>query len=85
MQQKIQTFFNACLRGIYKMQWQEKIQNEDLWEQAGQEQVAKQILRRKWDWIRHTLRKPALSTTRLRGGGRESGLATAGGETLKQN
>ena len=31
MQQKIQTFF-TCLRRIYKIQWQEKIRNEDLWE-----------------------------------------------------
>ena len=30
----------------------------------GQEPVAKQILRRKWSWIGHTLRKPASSTTR---------------------
>ena len=34
-----------------------------LWERAGQEPVAKQILRWKWGWIRHTLRKPASSTT----------------------
>ena len=27
-------------------------------------QITKQILRRKWGWIRHTLRKPASSTTR---------------------
>ena len=64
MQQKIQTFFNTCLRHIYKIQWQEKIRNEDLWERAGQEPVAKQILRRMWGWIGHTLRKPASSTTR---------------------
>ena len=31
---------------------------------AGQEPVAKQILRRKWGWIGHTLRKAASSTTR---------------------
>nr|KAG5709820.1 hypothetical protein BaRGS_032644 [Batillaria attramentaria] len=36
----------------------EKIRNEELWERAGQEPVAKQILRRKWGW------KPASSTTR---------------------
>ena len=64
MQQKIQTFFNTSLRRIYKIQWQEKIRNEDLWERSGQEPVAKQILRRKWGWIGHTLRKPASSTTR---------------------
>ena len=28
-----------------------------------QEPVAKQVLRRKWGWIGHTLRKPASSTT----------------------
>ena len=40
MQQQIQTFFNTCLRRIYKICWQEKIRNEDLWERAGQEPVA---------------------------------------------
>ena len=64
MQRKIQTSFNTCLRRIYKIRWQEKIQNEDLWERAGQEPMAKQILRRKWGWIGHTLRKPASSTIR---------------------
>nr|KAG5695112.1 hypothetical protein BaRGS_017211 [Batillaria attramentaria] len=42
----------------------EKIRNEELWERAGQEPEAKQILRRKWGWIGHTLREPAASTTR---------------------
>nr|KAG5693772.1 hypothetical protein BaRGS_032456 [Batillaria attramentaria] len=34
--------------------WPEKIRNEELWERAGQEPAAKQILRRKWGWIGHT-------------------------------
>ena len=40
--------------------------NEDLWERVGQETVAiaKQILKRRWGWIGHTLRKPASSITR---------------------
>ena len=63
MQRKIKTFFNTCLKRIYKIQWQEKIRNEDMWERAEQEPMAKQILRRKWGWIGHTLRKPASSTT----------------------
>ena len=63
MQQKIQIFFNACLRHIYKIRWQEKIRNEDLWERAGQEPVAKKILRRKWGLIGHTLKNPASSIT----------------------
>nr|KAG5697797.1 hypothetical protein BaRGS_016059 [Batillaria attramentaria] len=64
MQQKIQTFLNTCLRRIFNIRWPEKIRNEELLERAGQEPVAKQILRRKWGWIGHTLRKPASSTTR---------------------
>nr|KAG5687744.1 hypothetical protein BaRGS_028406 [Batillaria attramentaria] len=58
MQQKIQTFLNTCLRRIFNIRWPEKIRNEELWERAGQEPAAKQILRRKWGWIGHTLRKP---------------------------
>jgi len=45
---KIQTFINTCLRCIYNIRWPDMIPNEDLWEQAGQEPVAKQILKRKW-------------------------------------
>nr|KAG5694205.1 hypothetical protein BaRGS_027181 [Batillaria attramentaria] len=62
--QKIQTFLNTCLMRIFNIRWPEKIRNEELWERAGQESVAKQILQRKWGWIGHTLRKPASSTTR---------------------
>nr|KAG5690470.1 hypothetical protein BaRGS_016470 [Batillaria attramentaria] len=64
MQQKIQTFLNTCLRRIFNIRWPEKIRNEELWERAGQEPAAKRILRRKWGWIGHTLRKPASSITR---------------------
>nr|KAG5696667.1 hypothetical protein BaRGS_023076 [Batillaria attramentaria] len=47
MQQKIQTFLNTCLRRIFNLPWPEKIRNEELWERAGQEPAARQILRRK--------------------------------------
>ena len=64
MLQRIQTFINSCLRRIYRIRWQDKIRNEDLWERAGQDSVDRQILQRKWGWIGHTLRKPVTSTTR---------------------
>ena len=35
-----------------------------LYERAGQEPVSKQILKRKWSWIGHTLRKPPNNNTR---------------------
>ena len=59
-----QAFFNTRLRRIFNIRWQDKIRNEDLWERAGQKSLTKQILRRKWGWIGHTLRKPASCTTR---------------------
>ena len=63
MLQKIQTFFNTCLQHIYNIWWPEMIPNEELWERTGQQPVAKQILKRKWGWIGHALRKPASSIT----------------------
>ncbi|KAK7113054.1 uncharacterized protein [Littorina saxatilis] len=63
-QQKIQTCINTCLRRICKIRWTDKICNEELWQRAGQEPVDSQMLRRKWGWIGHTLRKPTSSITR---------------------
>ena len=91
-QRKIQTFINNCLRRIFNIGWPVKVSNEDLWERAGQEPVAKQILRRKWGWIGHTLRKPRSSIKRQaltwnpQGKRGEAGPETAGrGETQRQN
>nr|KAG5689440.1 hypothetical protein BaRGS_012262 [Batillaria attramentaria] len=47
------------LRRIFNIRWPEKIRNEELWERAGQEPVAKQILRRK-DAINSMLEDPFL-------------------------
>ena len=87
----MQTFFNTSLRRIYNIRWPEMTPNEELWERAGQELVAKQILKKKWGWNGHTLRKPAsephakLWPGTCRERGKEAGLATVGGETLRQS
>jgi hypothetical protein len=62
--QKIQTFYNTCLRCILNIRWPERITNEDLWRRAKQEPIDVQIRRRKWGWIGHTLRKPPSNATR---------------------
>ncbi|XP_061171868.1 uncharacterized protein LOC133181367 [Saccostrea echinata] len=62
--QKIQTFYNTCLRRIFNIRWPERISNEELWKRAGQESMDVQIRQRKWGWIGHTLRKPPSSITR---------------------
>jgi hypothetical protein len=62
--QKIQTFYNTCLRRSFNIRWPERITNKDLWRLAKQDPIDMQIRRRKWGWIGHTLRKPPSNTTR---------------------
>ena len=64
MMKKIQTFVNTCLRRILKVRWPNIISNQDLWERTDQLPIEEEILKRRWRWIGHTLRKPAFSTTR---------------------
>ena len=64
LHQKIQCFVNTSLRRILGIRWPDRISNTDLWERAGQEPLAKQILQRKWGWIGRTLRKPPANITR---------------------
>ena len=54
----------GVMHGSPALSGSERDRNQWPWERAGQEPVAKQILRRKWGWTGHTLRKPASSTTR---------------------
>ncbi len=61
---KLQTFVNKCLRRICNIRWPEKVSNLDLWKRTNQITIEKEILRRKWTWIGHTLRKPADTITR---------------------
>ena len=61
---RLQTFVNRCLRNILNIRWEDRVSNENLWEQTEQERIEVQILRRKWGWLGHTLRKPASNITR---------------------
>jgi hypothetical protein len=54
---RLQTFINKCLRRIMNIKWTDKITNEELWRITKQKTIKIQIKRRKWNWIRHTLRK----------------------------
>ena len=61
---KLQVFINNCLRYILRIWWPRKITNTDLWKQTNQERINKEIKRRKWRWIGHTLRKQETNITR---------------------
>jgi hypothetical protein len=55
--QNLQAFFDISLRNILGIWWPGIITNQKLWEITGQPDINVQIKRRKFGWIRHTLRK----------------------------
>jgi hypothetical protein len=57
IQRKLQSFVNRCLRYITKIWWPRVISNEKLWEMTGQIIINKEIRKRKFGWIGHTLHK----------------------------
>jgi hypothetical protein len=61
---KIQVFINTCLRRTLNVWWPNKISNEDLWDITGQVSIPQQLLKSKWQWLGHTLRKPRDNITR---------------------
>ena len=56
--QKLQTYVNRCLRQILRIWWPRTIRNERLWQITNQQPIEKQIIKRKYGWLGHTLRKP---------------------------
>jgi len=54
---RLKVFINKCLLRIVNVHWPDKISNNDLCTKTDQEPVLIQIKRRKWSWLRHTLRK----------------------------
>ena len=50
---------------ILRIRWPEAITNEELWERTGQKPLDRQIKKRKWSWIGHTLRKPSGITEKM--------------------
>ena len=57
-------FVNQCLRKLLGIQWMDKVSNKDLWERTSQVQLEIEILKRRWGWLGHTLRKPNINITR---------------------
>ncbi|VDO95360.1 unnamed protein product [Schistosoma margrebowiei] len=54
---KVQVFMNSCLRKILNIHWPDTISNSLLWERTNQLPAEKEIRKRRWKWIGHTLRK----------------------------
>ena len=54
---EVKTFLNRCLRCIRNTHWPEVISNEQVWRKTEEIELSMEIKRRKWNWVRHTLRK----------------------------
>ncbi|XP_073671663.1 uncharacterized protein [Paramisgurnus dabryanus] len=54
---KLSTFHTKSLRKILKIFWPNKISNEDLLSRCNQENMPTIIMKRRWQWIGHVLRK----------------------------
>ena len=55
----IQVFVNKCILRVSFV-----ISNAKLWSDKDQQPIEREIRRRKWGWIEHTLRKPLDDITR---------------------
>ena len=61
---KLSVFHTKCLRRILHIFWPRKVSNEELLSQCNQENMATILLRRRWKWIGHVLRREKNSITR---------------------
>ncbi|VDP20704.1 unnamed protein product [Schistosoma margrebowiei] len=61
---ELQVFINSCLRKILNIHWPDTINNSLLWERTNQLPAEEEIRKRRWKWIRHTLRKSSNCITR---------------------
>ena len=61
---KVQVFVNGCLRRILHIRWPDTVTNSELWKRTDQLPADEEIMKRRWRWIGHTLRKPANTITR---------------------
>ncbi|VDP62523.1 unnamed protein product [Schistosoma mattheei] len=61
---KVQVFINSCLRKILNIHWPDTISNSLLWERTNQLPAEEEIIKRRWKWIGHTLRKSSNCITR---------------------
>ncbi|VDO65793.1 unnamed protein product [Schistosoma curassoni] len=62
--QKVQVFINTCLRKILNIHWSDTINGSLLCERTNQLPSEEEIRKRRWKWIRHTLRKSPKCITR---------------------
>jgi hypothetical protein len=62
---EMKAFTTSCLRKVFQFRWSDTISNNiKLWERTHKLLAEINIMKRKFRWIGHTLRKPQTNTTR---------------------
>ena len=62
---KLSTFHTKSLRRILRIFWPHTISNKGLLEQCGQMSIGTIIMRRRWRWIGHTIRRESGAITKV--------------------
>ena len=63
----LDVFQNKCLRRIHNIRWQDHITTEEVLAKAEMSPVSKEVKKRRWKFIGHTLRQDRTSGKRKRG------------------
>jgi len=50
-------FHTKCLRRIYKVFWPYVVSNRELLSRSNGREISREVLKRKWDWLGHILRR----------------------------
>ena len=53
---KLDVFQMRCLRGLYKIRWQQHVPNREVLERAELTAVSEEVRRRRWNWIGQVMR-----------------------------
>ena len=56
IESRLRGFEGRCLRRICKIRWEERITNEEIWDQTGFNNIVLEVKKRCWKWIGHVLR-----------------------------
>ncbi|CAG9133331.1 unnamed protein product [Plutella xylostella] len=62
---KFTALFKKKERSILRVFWPKTIRNEDLWKLCRQSPIGKEIAKRKWRWIGHTVRRGATNAATI--------------------
>ena len=62
--EKLSTFHTKCLRQISRIFWPKIQSNKDLLAECNQQDMASMLMKRRWKWIGHVIRKDSTSHTK---------------------